>query len=70
MILGAARHAIRIGDNPFAVQHERWMQLGLTGVLARRNVARSLASTLWGMWKNGQAYRPEWVGVSMPGSQS
>ena len=31
--------------------------------LARRNVARAESATLWGMWKNGSAYRPEWVGV-------
>ena len=30
----------------------------------RRHVARSLAATLWGMWKNGSVYRPEWVGVA------
>jgi hypothetical protein len=26
-------------------------------------VARSQAAVLWGMWKNGDVYRPELVGV-------
>jgi hypothetical protein len=43
--------------------YERWRGQGLTARLARRNVARALAATLWGMWKNGSAYRPDWVGV-------
>jgi len=63
-ILGAAKSAIAQGDNPFADQHQRWIEAGLSSKLARRNVARSLAATLWGLWKNGSAYRPEWVGVA------
>jgi transposase len=63
-ILGAAKSAVAQGDNPFAEQHRRWMDTGLSAKLARRNVARSLAATLWGLWKNGSAYRPEWVGVA------
>ena len=63
-ILGAAKSAIAQGDNPFADQHRRWLEQGLSPKLARRNVARSLAATLWGLWKNGSAYRPEWVGVA------
>jgi transposase len=60
-ILGAALTAVS-GDNPFAQQQRRWLNNGLAPVIARRNVARSLACTLWGMWKNALAYRPEWVG--------
>jgi transposase len=63
-ILGAAKSAAAQGDNPFAEQHRRWTEAGLAPKLARRNVARSLAATLWGLWKNGNAYRPEWVGVA------
>jgi transposase len=63
-ILGAAKSAVAQGDNPFADQYRRWIQAGLSPKLARRNVARSLAATLWGLWKNGSAYRPEWVGVA------
>ena len=51
-------------DNPFAAQYQRWLQAGVAVGSARRNVARSLAATRWGMWKNGNAYRPEWVGVA------
>jgi transposase len=63
-ILGAARSAVISGDNPFTEQHRRWIGQGLSPRLARRNVARSLAAVLWGMWKCGNAYRPEWVGRS------
>jgi transposase len=62
MILGAATTAITVGNNPFADQYHHWIQGGLTARNARRNVARSLAATLWGMWKNQSEYDPEWVG--------
>ena len=52
------------GDNPFADYYRRCIDAGLSPKLARRNVARGLAATLWGLWKNGSAYRPEWVGVA------
>ena len=64
-ILGAAKSAIRTKANPFGDQYERWLDEGISPRNARRNVARSLAATLWGMWKTGSDYRPEWVGVSM-----
>ena len=60
-ILGAAKSAVAQGENPFADQYRRWLEQGLSPKLARRNVARSLAATLWGLWKNGSVYRP--VGV-------
>jgi len=63
-ILGAAQRAISAGRNPFAAQYHGWVRAGLAPAQARRNVARSLAATAWGMWKNGSAYRPEWVGVA------
>jgi transposase len=63
-ILGAALSAVAQGNNPFADLYERWCRRGLSSKLARRNVARAQAATLWGMWKNGSAYRPEWVGVA------
>ena len=66
MILGAAKSAIAAGENPFADQYERWTHAGLTPRIARRNVARSQAATMWGMWKNSSAYRPEWVGEADP----
>jgi transposase len=63
-ILGAAKTAAALEDNPFAVQYRRYIEAGLTPRLARRSVARSMAATLWGLWKNGTAYRSEWVGVA------
>jgi transposase len=65
MILGAAKSAIATRDNPFADQHARWIDQGISSRNARRNVARSLAAVMWGMWKNGDVYRPERVGVAM-----
>ena len=63
-ILGAARSAIAQGANPFVDQYEGWLSRGVSAKLAKRNVARSLAATLWGLWKNGTVYHPEWVGVN------
>jgi hypothetical protein len=63
-ILGAAQSAVALGNNPFADLYRRWIAEGLSSKLARRNVARAQSATLWGMWKNGSAYRPEWVGVA------
>lgn len=63
-ILGAAQSAVAQGDNPFADLHRRWIAQGLSSKLARRNVARSLAATLWGLWKNGSVYEPKWVGAA------
>jgi transposase len=67
-ILGAAQSAVAQGQNPFADLHRRWMDQGLSPRLARRNVARSLAATLWGLWKNGSVYEPKWVGVAAAAS--
>jgi transposase len=60
-ILGAAESAIMQGDNPFAEQYRRWIKDGLSPRNARRNVARSLAAVMWGMWKNGGVYDPKQV---------
>jgi transposase len=67
-ILGAAKSAIVSGNNPFADQYKRWTHDGLTPRNARRNVARSQAAVMWGMWKNGGEYRPELVGDKAPAS--
>ncbi len=64
VLLGAALRALGQKDNPFAAQYQRWLQAGISVGSARRNVTRSLAATLGGMWKNGSVYRPEWVGVA------
>lgn len=63
-ILGAAKTAAALDDNPFAVQYRRYLEQGLSKRLARRSVARSLSAVLWGLWKNGSAYCPDWVGVA------
>lgn len=67
-ILGAATSAIAAGNNPFADQYERWIHDGLTPRIARRNVARSQAAVMWGMWKTGSVYHPEVVGVAAKAS--
>ena len=64
VILGAAMSAVASGRNPFAEQHRRWLQNGISPRNARRNVARSLAAVMWGLWKRGDDDRPEWVGVA------
>jgi len=64
MIQGAAESAILQGENPFAEQHRRWRDDGLSPRNARRNVARSLASVMWGMWKNGGVYDPKQVNAN------
>ncbi|MCH9003594.1 MAG: transposase [Planctomycetes bacterium] len=65
VILGAAMSAIASGKNPFAEQYRRWLKAGISSRNARRNVARSLATVMWGMWKSGDDYRPEWVGAAV-----
>ena len=61
VILGAAMSAVVSGRNPFAEQHRRWLRNGIAPRNARRNVARSLAAVMWGLWKSGDEYRPDWV---------
>lgn len=63
VIIGAAMSVIAGHDNRFAERYREWIHAGLTPRNARRNVARSLAAVLWGMFKNGGAYRPDGVGV-------
>jgi len=64
-VVGAAQTAITAGKNEFGALYERWLTNGLTPRLARRNVARTQTAVLWGMWKNGGEYRPEWIGRSL-----
>ncbi len=61
MIIGAAMSAIRSKNNPFVDQYGRWLDGGISLRNARRNVARSLATVMWGLWKNGEDYRSDWV---------
>ena len=62
VILGAAKSAAACGNNPFADQYERWLADGCSPRIARRNTARSLAATVWGMWKSGSVYDPTMTG--------
>ncbi len=65
MILGAAESAVRVkSDNQFSQQYRRYLDAGLTSKNARRSVARSQSATMWGMWKNGDSYRPDLAGRS------
>lgn len=64
VLMGAARVAIRWETNPFAARYQEWRKRGMASPEAVRSVARMLAATAWGMWKNGSTYRPEWVGVA------
>ena len=61
VILGAAKSAVASGDNVFADLYERWLDDGCSPQVARRNVARSLAAVMWGMWKSGSAFDPKMV---------
>jgi transposase len=52
VILGAAKSAIASGRNVFADQYQRWLDAGCSPRIAKRNVARSQAVVMWGMWKS------------------
>jgi transposase len=69
VILGAAKSAIASKDNPFADQYQRWLGMNASPRVARRNVARSMAAVMWGMWKSGSAYDPGRVGVRSAAEQ-
>jgi transposase len=68
VLIGAARSAVAQAANPFAEKYTYWIQEeGLHPSTARRNVARSLASTLWSLWKTGHEYDPaQVIGVGRP----
>lgn len=68
VLLGAARSAAALHDNPFADKFIHWTQEeGIHPSTARRNVARGIASTLWSLWKSGSQYDPALVrGVGRP----
>jgi transposase len=61
VILGAAKSAVASKDNVFADLYERWLDDGCSPQIARRNVARSLAAVMWGMWKSGSAFDPKMI---------
>ena len=49
----------------FAGPDVRLLKDGISPRIARRNVARSQATVMWGMWKRSDDYRPEWVGAGV-----
>jgi transposase len=57
VILGAAKSAAASSkNNPFADAYQRWLDDGCSPRIARRNLARSLATVMWGLWKSGSDY--------------
>lgn len=65
MVLGAAQSAARGRDNPFERQYRRLtLEQGKSLRIACRTVARSLSAVMWGMFKSGERYRPERVGLA------
>lgn len=59
VLIGAARTAITQSGGPFAEKYRYWTEeKGMNPATARRNVARSLAATLWSLWKTGENYDP------------
>jgi len=56
---GAAKSAIGSGDNRFSRQYAQLVANGTRPSNAQSTVARSIATTLWTMWKSGQAYESE-----------
>jgi transposase len=56
----AAEAAIRSRDNPFRQQYlDLTLIRGVVPHRAKLTIARSLAATLWAIWKNGTKYNPE-----------
>lgn len=59
MAKGAALSAIQAGkDNPFARKYHRLLQGGKDPQIALLDVARSIVTTLWAMWRKDQEYLP------------
>lgn len=59
VILGAAKSASRTQGNLFAEQYQRWLKDGCSIRIARRNLARSQAGVMWGMWKSDKELDPD-----------
>jgi transposase len=67
VILGAAKSAAAASkDNVFADQYQRWRDMNCSPRIARRNTARSLAATMWGMWKSGSVFDRRLVACEQP----
>ena len=59
MLKGAALSAIQAGNNPFADKYHQQVQERVAPEIARLNIARSIASTLWAIWRRDEDYDPE-----------
>ena len=62
VILGAAKSAAASKENPFADAYQRWLDANCSPRIARRNLARSLAAAMWGMWKSGSVFDRRMIG--------
>ena len=60
MLKGAALSAIHTADNPFADKYQRQVRDGMAPELARLSVARSIANTLWAIWRRDEEYDPNY----------
>lgn len=65
VLLGAAKSAAASKHNVFADAYERWLDANCSPRVARRNLARSLAATMWGMWKSGSVFDPRMIGGAL-----
>jgi transposase len=61
VMLGAAKSAVASGNNVFADQYQRWINDGCSPRIARRNVARSQATVMWGMWKSQSGFDQQFI---------
>jgi transposase len=55
---GAALSAVHASDNPFAEKYRRQVVDKKAPELALLDTARSIASTLWAMWRRDEEYQP------------
>ena len=63
VILGAAKSAAAASkESVFADSYQRWLDAHRSPRVARRNLARSLATVMWGMWKSGSVFDPRMTG--------
>lgn len=62
MLKGATLSAIQAGGNPFCDKYHRQIAEGKAPELARLSVARSIANTMWAMWRKDEEYQPDRAG--------
>ncbi len=71
VLKAAARCAVSGRDNRFSRQYHALIANGTRPGNAQSTVARAIATTLWMMWKSGDAYEPnrERADRSRPGTE-